>query len=186
VRLVLVLVVDVADEHVVPRFEVERHALRLADGELLDLVDQLDPFTGLVHRARLLRRQRFRCQVGLEDDELVSEVVVPGLRSNGFDVVRARDAAGALEAMQKQAIDVVLSDIVMPGRGDGFYLADEIRRSYPEVPIVLATGYSDALTASSPFRVLLKPYTINEAIAALQHELRRFKGRAPAARGRHQ
>ncbi len=114
----------------------------------------------------------------VEDDELVSEVVVPGLRSNGFDVVRARDAAGALEAMQKQAIDVVLSDIVMPGRGDGFYLADEIRRSYPEVPIVLATGYSDALTASSPFRVLLKPYTINEAIAALQHELRRFKGRS--------
>ena len=86
--------------------------------------------------------------------------------------------------MRTQAIDVVLSDIVMPGRGDGFYLADEIRRNYPEVPIVLATGYSDALTASSPFRVLLKPYTINEAIAALQHELRRF--RAPAARGRRQ
>ncbi len=120
----------------------------------------------------------------VEDDELVSEVVVPGLRSNGFDVVRARDAASALEAMHKHSIDVVLSDIVMPGRGDGFYLADEIRRNYPEVPIVLATGYSDALTASSPFRVLLKPYTINEAIAALQHELRRF--RAPAARGRRQ
>ena len=74
----------------------------------------------------------------------------------------------------------------MPGRGDGFYLADEIRHKYPSVPIVLATGYSDALTASSPFRVLLKPYTINEAIAALQHELRRFRAPAPhggAARG---
>jgi signal transduction histidine kinase/ActR/RegA family two-component response regulator len=117
----------------------------------------------------------------VEDDELVSEVVVPGLRSNGFKVITAKDAASALEAMQKHPIDVVLSDIVMPGRGDGFYLANEIRRNYPEVPIVLATGYSDALTASSPFRVLLKPYTINEAIAALQHELRRFRGatRAP-------
>jgi len=114
----------------------------------------------------------------VEDDDLVSEVVVPGLRSNGFKVVRAPDAASALEAMKDHDIDVVLSDIVMPGRGDGFYLADEIRKKYPDVPIVLATGYSDALTASSPFRVLLKPYTINEAIAALQHERRRFKGSA--------
>jgi signal transduction histidine kinase/CheY-like chemotaxis protein len=116
----------------------------------------------------------------VEDDELVSEVVVPGLRSNGFDVVRARDASSALEAMKNHKIDVVLSDIVMPGRGDGFYLADEIRKKYADVPIVLATGYSDALTASSPFRVLLKPYTINEAIAALHHERRRFKGTARA------
>ena len=112
----------------------------------------------------------------VEDDELVSEVVVPGLRSNGFEVITAKDALSALAVMQKQPVDVVLSDVVMPGRGDGFYLADEIRRNYPGVPIVLATGYSDALTASSPFRVLLKPYTISEAIAALQHELRRFKG----------
>jgi signal transduction histidine kinase len=112
----------------------------------------------------------------VEDDELVSEVVVPGLRSNGFNVTTARDVSSALEVMKRGGIDVVLSDIVMPGRGDGFYLADEIRRNYPEVPIVLATGYSDALTASSPFRVLLKPYTINEAIGALQHELRRFRG----------
>jgi signal transduction histidine kinase/ActR/RegA family two-component response regulator len=119
----------------------------------------------------------------VEDDELVSEVVVPGLRSNGFNVVRARDASSALDAMKEHRIDVVLSDIVMPGRGDGFYLADEIRKKYPDVPIVLATGYSDALTASSPFRVLLKPYTINEAIAALNHERRRFKGGVRSARG---
>ena len=118
----------------------------------------------------------------VEDDELVSEVVVPGLRSNGFEVVRARDASSALEAMKEHDIDVVLSDIVMPGRGDGFYLADEIRKKYADVPIVLATGSSDALTASSPFRVLLKPYTINEAIAALNHERRRFKGGTRAGR----
>jgi DNA-binding LytR/AlgR family response regulator len=61
----------------------------------------------------------------------------------------------------------------MPGKGDGFYLAEEIRKIYPDLPIVLATGYSDALTASSPFRVLLKPYTLDEATAALEQAISR-------------
>jgi len=108
----------------------------------------------------------------VEDDELVRQVLAPGLRTSGFQVITAVDASSALELLRKHHVDVVLSDIVMPGRGDGFYLAEEIRKIHPELPIVLATGYSDALTASSPFRILLKPYTLEEARAALERELR--------------
>ena len=109
----------------------------------------------------------------VEDDELVRQVVAPGLRTSGFQVITAVDATTALDMLGKHHVDAVLSDIVMPGRGDGFYLAQEIRKSHPDMPIVLATGYSDALTASSPFRILLKPYTLNDARAALELELRR-------------
>jgi CheY-like chemotaxis protein len=109
----------------------------------------------------------------VEDDELVSAVMVPGLRSSGFTVITASDAISALAALRTHRIDVVLSDIVMPGQGDGLYLAKEMRLTRPDVPIVLATGYSDALTATSSFRVLLKPYTLEDARAALYEEMRK-------------
>jgi signal transduction histidine kinase len=109
----------------------------------------------------------------VEDDELVSAVMVPGLRSSGFTVITADDAVSALAALRTHRIDVVLSDIVMPGQGDGLYLAQEMRLTRPDVPIVLATGYSDALTATTSFRVLLKPYTLEDARAALYEEMRK-------------
>jgi nitrogen-specific signal transduction histidine kinase len=109
----------------------------------------------------------------VEDDELVRQVVAPGLRASGFQVITAVDAATALELLRSHHVDIVLSDIVMPGRGDGFYLAQEIRSRNPDMPIVLATGYSDALTAASPFRILLKPYTLHDARTVLDTELRR-------------
>jgi CheY-like chemotaxis protein len=115
----------------------------------------------------------------VEDDDLVSEVVVPGLQASGLDVVTARDAPEALEAVRSRHVDAVLSDIVMPGQRDGFDLAQEIRRMRPDMPIVLATGYSDALKATSPFRILLKPYTLDEARLALQDEMQRAKEHAP-------
>ena len=109
----------------------------------------------------------------VEDDELVREVLAPGLAASGFSVITASDAASALEALGRNRVDIVLSDIVMPGHGDGFYLAQEIRKTYPHLPIVLATGYSNALTTSSPFRVLLKPYTLDDAKTALEEAIRR-------------
>jgi nitrogen-specific signal transduction histidine kinase len=114
----------------------------------------------------------------VEDDELVSAVMVPGLRASGFTVITAEDAVSALAALRTHDIDAVLSDIVMPGQGDGLYLAREMRLTRPDVPIVLATGYSDALTATSSFRVLLKPYTLDDARTALYEEMRKLKASA--------
>jgi signal transduction histidine kinase/CheY-like chemotaxis protein len=114
----------------------------------------------------------------VEDDDLVSAVMVPGLRASGFTVITAEDAVSALAALRTHDIDAVLSDIVMPGQGDGLYLAREMRLTRPDVPIVLATGYSDALTATSSFRVLLKPYTLDDARTALYEEMRKVKASA--------
>jgi CheY-like chemotaxis protein len=111
----------------------------------------------------------------VEDDELVSAVMVPGLRAGGFTVVTASDAVSALAALRTHDIDAVLSDIVMPGQGDGLYLAQEMRLTRPDVPIVLATGYSERLTSTSSFRVLLKPYTLEDARNALFEEMRKVK-----------
>ena len=65
-------------------------------------------------------------------------------------------------------IDLVFSDIVMPGKMDGLALAQAIREKYPRLPILLATGYSDTLRkVSLGFQILRKPYEIHELSQAL-------------------
>jgi DNA-binding LytR/AlgR family response regulator len=56
-------------------------------------------------------------------------------------------------------IDLVFSDIVMPGTIDGVGLANELRSRYPSLPVVLTTGYSDAAKAAPPnLKILHKPF----------------------------
>ena len=66
-------------------------------------------------------------------------------------------------------IDIVLSDIMMPGGVSGLELAREIRRRHPSLPIVLTTGYAEAAAGmeSTEFRLLLKPYTLDALADAL-------------------
>ena len=56
-------------------------------------------------------------------------------------------------------VDLVFSDIVMPGTIDGVGLASEIRSRYPRLPVILTTGYSDAAQAApSDLKILRKPF----------------------------
>jgi len=64
------------------------------------------------------------------------------LRSAGFVVLESSSADEALDVLRSQRVQVVLSDIRMPGRLDGVELARAIREQYPETKIVLASGES--------------------------------------------
>jgi DNA-binding NtrC family response regulator len=56
-------------------------------------------------------------------------------------------------------IDLVFSDIVMPGTIDGVGLASEVQARYPHLPVILTTGYSDAAQAAPPsLPILRKPF----------------------------
>ena len=86
----------------------------------------------------------------------------------GFKVTAARTAEEALELLTHGlSVDVVFSDIVMPGTQDGLALARRIAIQWPQLPVILATGY--AVTSSEPtgIRVLSKPYSIQDLIATL-------------------
>jgi DNA-binding LytR/AlgR family response regulator len=69
-------------------------------------------------------------------------------------------------------VDLVFSDIVMPGKIDGLGLARRLKEISPNLPVLLATGYSDAAAnARGDFSILRKPYEIHQlsqAIAKLQ------------------
>jgi CheY-like chemotaxis protein len=88
-------------------------------------------------------------------------------------VVVAGDVNAALEALAREAgVDIVFSDIVMPGGRSGVDLANELRRQRPALPVVLATGYADVPAIPAGTRVLRKPYQIEELTAALAEALR--------------
>lgn len=111
----------------------------------------------------------------VEDNPALGDVTEALLESHGARVRRAANAeqALALVAAEGATLDVVLSDVVMPGRLDGLELARRLRRLVPALPVVLITGFSNAAeAASAEFTVLRKPCAENELLAALQQAAR--------------
>lgn len=109
----------------------------------------------------------------VDDDAEVREAMVAMLDELGYQVDEAPSADEALARLadrRQPTIDILLSDVVMPGRLDGVGLAEEVQRLYPSIPVVLATGYTTRLTAASAFRVLAKPFS-HQALAETLAEI---------------
>jgi signal transduction histidine kinase/CheY-like chemotaxis protein len=107
----------------------------------------------------------------VEDDEAVAAAVAAMLAELGYAVVRAADAPGALALLDSsgEAIDVVFSDMVMPGAMDGSALAEAVLKRRPGLPVVLTTGFSEAAesAARKGLRLLPKPYRMEDLAAEL-------------------
>jgi PAS domain S-box-containing protein len=101
----------------------------------------------------------------VEDDTFVAELAADMLSELGFESTVAHSAKEALERLAGgDKPKVVFSDIVMPGGLTGIELARKLRERFPELPILLTTGYSEQVAASHGFPVLQKPYQL-EALA---------------------
>ncbi|HEY6618666.1 MAG TPA: PAS domain S-box protein [Steroidobacteraceae bacterium] len=99
----------------------------------------------------------------VEDNPDVLGVSVSMLEQLGYDVHAVSDATGALAAIEKEAFDIVISDIVMPGSMDGTALANAIRTRKPDLPVLLMTGYSPGVAhAEAEFVILRKPFQISD------------------------
>jgi signal transduction histidine kinase len=104
----------------------------------------------------------------VDDDLLAAQVVVPALQLAGFMVTASRTADEALVLLNGGlGVDVVFSDIVMPGLVDGFELAKRIAARWPQLPVVLATGYARVTPDAGAVRVLSKPFSIQDLIRTL-------------------
>jgi PAS domain S-box-containing protein len=125
------------------------------------------------------RRHVLRGSVLLvEDDDEVASLVTEMLGELGYRVTRAASAQGALGALaDDRAVDLVFSDVLMPGAMNGMDLAREVRRRRPHMPILLTTGYSGTAfkeAASEHINVLRKPYEIHALDSALRAALATF------------
>jgi CheY-like chemotaxis protein len=104
----------------------------------------------------------------VEDNPDVATVSAGLLEQLGYTVRRVANAEAALRELELDGIDLVFSDIVMPGKMDGLGLARHLRAVRPGLPILLTSGYSDAaLNVRGDFPILRKPYEIHELSRAI-------------------
>ncbi len=101
----------------------------------------------------------------VEDNDQVGEFASHLLRDLGFTTRRATNAREALSLLEREAdqIDIVFSDVIMPGI-DGVELGRQVRQRWPQLTVILTSGYSHVLAgdARHGFALLHKPYSVDE------------------------
>lgn len=104
----------------------------------------------------------------VEDDPVVGTVMAAAIEDMGYSVTRAFSADEGLAVLTRgEPVDILFSDVVMPGALNGLDLAREARRLRPGLPILLTSGYSEGATAGKEFRLLAKPYRVETLAEAL-------------------
>ena len=104
----------------------------------------------------------------VEDNDQVRDFAESLLADLDYQVIGADSAEQALDLLETRTFDFLFSDVVMPGRS-GIELARIVRERYPDLPILLASGYSEEIVrgAGSDFEILAKPYGAESLALAL-------------------
>ena len=110
-----------------------------------------------------------------EDDSAVREFVSRVLAHGGHDVATASDGLEALNLLDGESFDLLLTDIVMPNL-DGIALALKVAKDYPHMPVLLMTGYAAERQRAHNLDVLIhdvitKPFTLREICDATDQAL---------------
>jgi CheY-like chemotaxis protein len=109
----------------------------------------------------------------VEDNAEVQEVAGMLLEQLGYRVLSAASAVAALALLASgEAVDLLFTDVVMPGELDGFALAHQVRRQYPGVAVLLTSGYAKAANAlDAGFPIVRKPYQLPTLARAVRQAL---------------
>ncbi len=104
----------------------------------------------------------------VEDNDQVRPFAENLLAELGCDVLTASSAEEALALLDRERVDLLFTDVVMPGMS-GLQLASQVRARAPELPILLASGYSEELVrgAASSFEMIPKPYGLTDLSRAI-------------------
>ncbi len=109
----------------------------------------------------------------VEDNEDVRELAETMLGAAGYAVVSASSGERALELLDGgKKIDLLFTDVIMPGGMNGLQLAERVRERRPETPILITTGYMEELPSptgrTQPLDVLSKPYRQEELLSRVR------------------
>jgi two-component system cell cycle sensor histidine kinase/response regulator CckA len=113
----------------------------------------------------------------VEDEPALLSLICTALERRGFSTLRSADPQQAMRLIKENdAIDLVLSDIMMRGSDSGFEMASRIRQSRPKLPFIFMSGYADAAAPNGhqelgTFDVLSKPFDIQTLVDAVEKTL---------------
>ena len=115
----------------------------------------------------------------VEDDKNLKKLMVTYLKRNNYSTFEASNGIQALDIIDKQYIDLVISDIMMPEM-DGYQLLNELRTSNYEIPIMLITAKSDISDKKQGFILgaddyMVKPVDMEEMVLRVSVLLKRVK-----------
>jgi len=115
----------------------------------------------------------------VEDDERLNQIVCSSLNGAGYAAHSALNAQQAFDLMYSQSIDVIISDIMMPGV-DGFELVQSVRSVNKTIPILLMTARDDIAAKQRGFRAgiddyMVKPIDVDELLLRIEALLRRAR-----------
>jgi len=115
----------------------------------------------------------------VEDDLHIGRLVERILMREGFLVVRVMDVVGAWAVLEApEAVDLLFTDVVLPGASSGADLAARLREQRPDLPIILTTGYDQSRISDHPglldtVAFLRKPFTAVQVRDLVRQELGR-------------
>jgi two-component system NtrC family sensor kinase len=121
----------------------------------------------------------------VEDNGEVADVAKSYLEELGYQVKRAASARAGLDLLGSgKGVDIVFSDILMPGGMNGLELASAVRKKFPDITVLLTTGYSSSAqdAVKQGFEVLQKPYdlaALERALSVAQHAVTKEQSPAP-------
>lgn len=104
----------------------------------------------------------------VEDEVSIRAVVADDLRERGVVVLEATDALEALAILAMPVrVDVVFSDVQMPGEIDGFGLVGRIRLTRPDCKVMLTSARPWAVDGMEEITFLMKPYSVDAVMQAI-------------------
>jgi two-component system nitrogen regulation response regulator GlnG len=112
----------------------------------------------------------------IDDDRSIRWVLERALQKAEMRVTSFANASGILRMLEREAPDVIISDIRMPGM-DGLELLRQLNRHHPELPVIIMTAHSDLDSAVSAFHggafeYLPKPFDLDEAVEQVRRACR--------------
>ena len=116
----------------------------------------------------------------IEDDPRIREIVERGLGARGFVVSSASDGEAGLDLVRKLDVDLVLLDLVLPGR-DGLEVLEDIRQARPRVPVIAVTALDSTGSKvggldAGAYDYVTKPFAVDELAARIRARLRWTEG----------
>jgi DNA-binding NtrC family response regulator len=111
----------------------------------------------------------------VDDDAIVIKSCTRILESENYAVSTVSGADEALETLKKDTFELLLVDVKMPKR-DGLFLMKEIRKDFPDLPIIVMSGYSTAETVADALRsgatqFISKPFRPDELMKMVHQVL---------------